>query len=65
MSDLIRISMTTWFANDKLDKALTCHGIVGHLTEEQYNIAKGWICQLAEWTDDNRGIRPALTADAR
>lgn len=51
---MIRISLTTWFAVDEQDVVLSAHGIVGHLTKEQYEIAKGWIYQMSEWTDENR-----------
>lgn len=51
---MIRISLTAWFADDEKNTVLTAHGIVGHLTPEQYEIAKGWIYQMAEWTDENR-----------
>lgn len=51
---MLRISLTTWFGLDEKDVVLTAHGIVGHLTREQFEIAKGWIYQLSEWTDENR-----------
>lgn len=51
---MIRISLTTWFARDERDEIVSGHGVVGHLTEEQYNIARGWIYQMAQWTDENR-----------
>ena len=51
---MIRISLTTWFAIDETSFVPCAKGIVGHLTEEQYEQAKGWLNQMAQWTDENR-----------
>lgn len=51
---MIRISLTAWFAIDETSFVPTARGIVGHLTEEQFEKAKVWLTQMAQWTDENR-----------
>ena len=51
---MTRISLTVWFADEKDTQIKTAHGVVGHLTEEQYEKAYEWIYRMAEWTDENR-----------
>lgn len=51
---MTRISLTAWFADESDTQVKTAHGIVGHLTEEQYKKAYEWICTMADWTDENR-----------
>ena len=51
---MTRISLTVWFADEKDTQVKTAHGVVGHLTEEQYKKAYEWIRRMADWTDENR-----------
>jgi len=48
-----RISLTAWFADEKDTQVKAAHGVVGHLTEEQYKKAQEWIYRMGEWTDEN------------
>ena len=51
---MIRISLTSWCADNKDKVLVSARGIVGHLTKEQYEQAERWLRKLAEWTDENR-----------
>lgn len=51
---MIRISLTTWFAIEGTNFVPCAKGIVGHLTEEQYEQAMVWLNQMAQWTNENR-----------
>lgn len=53
---MIQVSLTAWFGYREEDAdTLVCGlGIVGDLTEEQYNAAMGWLRLMSKWTDENR-----------
>lgn len=54
---MTRISLTVWFGDDEKDILFNGQGIVGHLTDEQYEMAMKYLKQMARWTDENRRKR--------
>lgn len=52
---MTKIALTAWFADDESSFVYIAHGINGNLTYEQYDIAQGWLYQIAQWASKNRG----------